>query len=58
MVYVLQWNAEKWDADALVSISDLGPAGETWSLSSLSYSDGKLYARTLKEVICIGEASN
>ena len=58
MVYVLQWNAEKWDADALDSISDLGPAGETWSLSSLSYSDGKLYARTLKEVICIGEASN
>lgn len=54
MVYVLKWNAEKLNEDALVSISDLGPAGETWSLSSLSFADGRLYARTLKELICIG----
>lgn len=56
MVYVLKWNAETLDENALVSISDLGPAGETWSLSSLSFSDGRLYARTLKELICIGPA--
>jgi outer membrane protein assembly factor BamB len=56
MVYVLKWNAETLDENALVSISDLGAAGETWSLSSLSFSDGRLYARTLKEVICIGIA--
>ncbi|NQV29188.1 MAG: PQQ-binding-like beta-propeller repeat protein [Rhodopirellula sp.] len=56
MVYVLKWNAETLDENALVSISDLGPAGETWSLSSLSFSDGKLYARTLKELICLGTA--
>ncbi|MEM7394950.1 MAG: serine/threonine protein kinase, partial [Verrucomicrobiota bacterium] len=55
MVYVLRWNAERLDEMALASISDLGPAGETWSLSSLSYSNGRLYARTLKELICIGE---
>jgi outer membrane protein assembly factor BamB len=54
MVYVLRWNAEKLDENALVSTSDLGPAGETWSLSSLSYADGRVYARTLKELICIG----
>lgn len=54
MVYVLKWNASELNEDALVSISDLGPAGETWSLSSLAYADGKLYARTLKELICIG----
>lgn len=42
--------------NALVSISDLGPAGETWSLLYQSFSDGRLYARTLKEVICIGPA--
>ena len=54
MVYVLQWDADKLDADALLSISDLGPAAETWSLSSLSYSGGRIYARTLKELICIG----
>jgi len=39
---------------ALISISDLGPAGETWTLSSLSFSNGRLYARTLKELICLG----
>lgn len=53
MVYVIRWNAPQLDESALVSISDLGPAGKTWTLSSLAYSDGKLYARTLKELICI-----
>lgn len=56
IVYVLKWNAETLDENALVSISDLGPAGETWSLSSLSFSNGHLYARTLKELICLGPA--
>ncbi len=55
MVYVLDWNAPKLDESALVSISDLGPATETWSLSSLAFADGKIYARTLKELICIRE---
>ena len=56
LVYVLRWNAESLDESALVSISDLGPAGKTWSLSSLAYSEGKIYARTMKELICIGES--
>ena len=54
MVYVLKWNAPILDEKALVSISDLGPAGKTWSLSSLSFSNGRIYARTMKELICIG----
>jgi len=54
MVYVLKWNAPVLNEDALVSWSDLGPAGETWSLSGLAYADGRLYARTLKELLCIG----
>jgi outer membrane protein assembly factor BamB len=54
MVYVLRWNAPVLNESALVSISDLGAAGKTWSLSSLSYSDGKIYARTMKELLCIG----
>ena len=53
IVYVLKWNSEKLDAKSLVSISDLGPAGKTWTLSSLAHSQGQLYARTLKELICI-----
>ena len=55
MVYVIKWNAGKLDGQALVSISDLGKAGETWSLSGIAYADGKLYARTMKELLCIGE---
>ncbi len=54
LVYVVDWNAERLDEKALLSISDLGPATETWSLSSLSFADGRIYARTLKELICIG----
>ncbi len=54
MVYVLKWNAPILDEKALVSTSDLGPAGKTWSLSSLSFSNGRIYARTMKELICIG----
>jgi len=53
MVYVLKWNAAMLDENALVSISDLGPAGKTWSLSSLSFSNGRIYARTMKELICL-----
>ena len=55
MVYVIKWNAGKLDEQALVSISDLGKGGETWSLSGLAYADGKLFARTMKELLCIGE---
>lgn len=54
MVYVIDWNAKVLDEKALLSISDLGPATETWSLSSLSFANGRIYARTLKELICIG----
>lgn len=54
MVYALKWNAPVLNEEALVSWSDLGPAGETWSLSGLAYANGRLYARTLKELICIG----
>jgi outer membrane protein assembly factor BamB len=55
MVYVLKWNADSLDESALISISDLGRAGETWALSGFAYADGKIFARTLKEMICIGE---
>ncbi|MBN37254.1 MAG: hypothetical protein CMI29_02195 [Opitutae bacterium] len=57
MVYVLKWNAPILNENALVSISDLGPAGETWTLSGLACADGRLYARTLKELICIANRS-
>ena len=54
-VYVVNWRSKVLDQSALVSISDLGPAGKTWTLSSLSYSSSRLYARTLKELVCLEE---
>ncbi|MEJ6524745.1 MAG: PQQ-binding-like beta-propeller repeat protein [Opitutales bacterium] len=54
MVYILKWNALELNETALVSVSDLGIAGETWSLSGLAYADCFLYARTMKELICLG----
>jgi outer membrane protein assembly factor BamB len=53
LVYVLKWNADRLDHHALVSISDLGKLGDTWNRSSLTSSEGLLYARTIKELLCI-----
>lgn len=52
--YVIDTSAETLDEKALLSVNDLGPAGKTWTLSSFSYANGRLYHRTMKEVICIG----
>ncbi|MCH2208924.1 MAG: PQQ-binding-like beta-propeller repeat protein [Lentisphaerales bacterium] len=40
--------------DAVVAVNDLGKQGQTWTVGSPSFANGKLYHRTLKEVICIG----
>ncbi|MCM8539744.1 MAG: PQQ-like beta-propeller repeat protein [Lentisphaeraceae bacterium] len=55
IVHVIKWNADKLDGNALVSVNDLGEAGKTWTLAGFAYSNGKLYTRTLKELICIGK---
>ena len=52
-VYVIDTTKTLEKGKALVAINDLGEAGKTWTLSSLSYGQGKLYARTMKEIICI-----
>ncbi|NNE90813.1 MAG: PQQ-binding-like beta-propeller repeat protein [Verrucomicrobiales bacterium] len=56
-VYVLKATPEKLDESALVAINDLGPAGRTWSLSAITFDpvSAHLFARTMKEVICIGQ---
>ena len=38
-----------------VDINLLGPVNRTWTRSSLSFANGNIYARTIKELICIGE---
>lgn len=52
--YVIDTTAGKLDEKALLSVSDLGPPGKTWTLSSFSYANGRLFHRTMKEVLCIG----
>ena len=42
----------------VVAINDLGPINKTWTRSSLSFANGKIYARTIKELICIGSKGN
>ena len=54
-VYVLKWDSEQLDDSALVSINDLGLAGESYHRASLSFSNGRLYAHTIKSLICISD---
>lgn len=52
-VYVIDAQAETLSPDSIVAINDLGPGGETWTLASLTYTGGRLYAHTMKEILCI-----
>jgi acetyl esterase/lipase len=54
-VYVLKHAAKTLDENALVSINDLGPIGQSWTRASISYSKGKLYAHTINKLICIDD---
>ena len=53
-VQVIDTSAETFDETALVALNDLGGFGKTWSVNTPSYSNGKLYHRSMKELICIG----
>lgn len=52
-VYVLRWNADSLDEHAIVAINDLGPVGSSWNRASLSFADGRLYAHTIREIVCL-----
>ncbi len=53
LTYVINAKAIVLDDKALVAINDLGPLGETWSLSGPAYADGLIYHRSVKEVVAI-----
>jgi hypothetical protein len=55
ITYVVDATAKVLDENAVLAINDLGPSGETWSLNTPSYSDGRLYHRSLKELVAIGD---
>ncbi len=52
-VQVIDGTVQQFDENALVAFNDLGKFGETWSVNTPSYSNGRLYHRTMKELICI-----
>lgn len=54
-VYVLNWNTETLDEKSIVAINDLGLAGQAYTRASLSFSNGHVFAHTLRELICIGQ---
>ncbi|RKR12166.1 putative pyrroloquinoline-quinone binding quinoprotein [Maribacter vaceletii] len=55
MVYVIDATVEEMNESALVAVNDLGKSGKTWTVNTMSYANGKIYHRTMKEVICISE---
>ena len=55
ITYTIDAAAAVLDEKALLGVSDLGTPGQTWSLNSISHAHGRLYHRSIKEVICIGK---
>ena len=47
--------AARADEFDVVAINDLGLAGKSYSRASLSFANGKAYAHTIQELICIGK---
>ena len=54
-IYVIDWNADTLDEKSIIAINDLGPVGQSYNRASLSFANGKAYAHTIKELICIGK---
>lgn len=55
MVYVIDTSKDEFGPASVAAVNDLGKRGETWTVNSLSYSNGYIYHRTLKELIRIGK---
>ncbi len=54
ITYAIDGKAAVLDEKALLSVNDLGAPGQTWSLNSISFAEGHIYHRSMKEVVCIG----
>ncbi|WP_182866831.1 outer membrane protein assembly factor BamB family protein [Stieleria mannarensis] len=52
-VYVIDTDIDALTPEALVSVNDLGTGGETWTLATVTYANERLYAHTMKEILCI-----
>ena len=52
-VYVIDADAKSFDENAIIAINDLGPVGRSFNRASLSFAGGRLFAHTIRELICI-----
>lgn len=52
-VYVIDWNADRFDEKAITAINDLGAPGKAWNRASLTGGNGRLFAHTISEILCI-----
>lgn len=53
-VYVIDATRQRFDENSLVAVNDLGLPGKTWTLAPFTAANGRLYQRTSREIICIG----
>ncbi|MGJ8654566.1 MAG: PQQ-binding-like beta-propeller repeat protein [Opitutaceae bacterium] len=56
--YTFDTSAEAFDKSAFIALNPLGVRGESWSLNTPSFANGKLYHRTMKELICIAPSND
>ncbi|MCM8542585.1 MAG: PQQ-like beta-propeller repeat protein [Lentisphaeraceae bacterium] len=54
-VFVIKWNSETLDENSIAAINDLGPIGKSFNRATLTFANGRIYAHTIREFICIGE---
>ena len=54
-VYVIDTKVNSLKPEAIVAVNDLGVGGETWTLATVTFANKRLYAHTMKEIICIEE---
>ena len=52
-VHVIDTEIAELSPDALIATNDLGPGGETWTLATVTFANGRLYAHTMTEILCI-----
>ncbi|OUW77955.1 MAG: hypothetical protein CBD74_11555 [Saprospirales bacterium TMED214] len=54
-VYVIRWDSETLNEEAIIAINDLGPVGGAWNRASLSFANDSLFAHTIDGLIRIGK---
>lgn len=52
-VHVIDTSVSRLSPKSLVAVNDLGPGGKTWTLATVTFANGRLYAHTMKEIICV-----